>query len=106
MTTFIEINEDEFQDRYPLVPNHFDPNASWTYDNNVGYLFETYGEEVEFVRNQDQRCIWTLIDGDDDCQCLVSGFHLVNRIGYLISQKPIPDGVEILVCLPMENASP
>lgn len=102
-TTFIEIDEDTFDATYPLRTNHLNPNASWAFDDGPGCLFETYGQELEFVRQQDPRTIWTLIDGDDGDQYVVSGIHFVNRIGYLISTVPIPDGVDIQVHLPMEN---
>ncbi|WP_437193957.1 hypothetical protein [Planctomicrobium sp. SH527] len=97
----IEITEDEFDQWFPLVPNHLNPQASWTIGDGPGCLFETYGEELEFVRGQDIRFVWTLIDGDDGDMYLVSGFHRVNRVGYLISSKPIPEGNFIQVHLPM-----
>jgi hypothetical protein len=103
MTTIINITEDEFDATYSLRPNHFNPNASWTIGDGPGCLFETYGEELAFVRNQNPRTIWTLLDGDDGDQLVVSGYHLVNRIGYLISTTPIPDAVSILFSIPMES---
>ena len=96
---FIQLTEDEFDDRFQLVPNHLNPNASWGYGENGGCLFETYGEELEFVRRQDPKTIWTFVDGDDGGQYVVSGYHLVNRIGYLISTEPVPDGTQIEVCI-------
>lgn len=30
--TFIELTEWEFDAQYPLVPNHINPSAAWTYD--------------------------------------------------------------------------
>ena len=92
-TTFIELTEDEFEDHYPLVPNPFDPNACWSSSGDGrGCLFETYGEEYEFVQRQDPRTIWTKVD-----DCIISGFHLVNRLGFLISTVPVPKGVDIEV---------
>jgi hypothetical protein len=92
------MTEDEFDATYPLVPNHFDPDASWTFGDGPGHLFETFGEELAFVRSQDPRAIWTLVDGDDDdSQYVVSGFRLVNRIGYLISSVPFPERSDIEV---------
>ena len=79
-TIHLEITEDEFDARYPLVPNHLNPNASWGFGDSGGCLFETYGEELAFVRSQDQRYVWTFIDGDDG-QYVVSGMHFINRIG-------------------------
>ena len=101
--TFIEITAQEFEDQYPVITNHLDDNASWALDDQPGCMFETFGEELEFVRAQDPRTIWTLMQGDDDVDYLHSGYHLVNRIGYLISTVPVPEGVDIQVILPMED---
>ena len=102
--TFIEMTEDEFDARYTLVPNHLDLNASWTYGDGHGCLFETYGEELDFVRAQDPQTIWTLVDGSNGDQYLHSGYHLVDRIGYLISTSPVPDGTEVQVRIPMGDS--
>jgi hypothetical protein len=99
----IEMTEEEFDRQYPLLKNHLNPDAGWVYGEGPGCLFETYGEELEFVRQQDPQTIWTLVDGDDGDQYLLSGFHFVNRIGYLISTLPVPDGIDIQVQIPMES---
>lgn len=101
--TFIEMTEDEFDDRFTLIPNHLNPSASWGYDDNQGCLFETYGEEVAFVKQQDMQRVWTLVDGDDGDLYVISGYHYVNRIGYLISRDPIPENVTIQVHIPMDT---
>jgi hypothetical protein len=102
--TPIELSEDEFDNQYPLLTNHLNPSASWVYGEGPGCLFETYGEELEFVRQQDLATVWTLVDGDDCDQYLVSGFHFVNRIGYLISTVPVPEDIDIHVHIPMKTA--
>ena len=96
----IEMTEDEFDARYPLRRNHLNLHASWAFADEGGCLFETYGEELAFVRQQDPRTVWTFVDGDDDDQYVVSGFHFVNRIGYLVSTVPAAEGVDILVHIP------
>lgn len=96
--TFIQLTEDEFDARYPLVPNHLNPSAGWGLGDGPGCLFETYGEEFAFVRRQNPRCVWTLVDGDDGV-ALASGLHFVNRVGYLISTVPIRDNTFIEVSL-------
>jgi hypothetical protein len=102
--THIELAEDAFDEQYPLLPNHLNPNAGWAYgDLGGGCLFETYGEELAFIRQQDPRTIWTLIDGDDGDLCVTSGFHFVNRIGYLVSSIPVPAGTFIEVRLPVPS---
>ena len=101
--TFIELTEDEFDDRYNLIPNHLDPHASWVYGEGPGCLFNTYGPELEFVRQQDPRTIWTFVDADEGNQYVLSGFHIVNRIGYLISKEVIPESTNIEVLVPTET---
>jgi hypothetical protein len=98
--TIIELSEDAFDAQYTLRTNHLNPIAGWAYGEGAGCLFETYGEELAFVRRQDPRTVWTLIDGDDGDQYVLSGFHLVNRIGYLVSTVPIPEGAAIQVHIP------
>ena len=99
----IELTEDEFDGRYALIPNHINPSAGWAYGESGGCLFETHGEEFAFVRRQDRKKVWTLVDGDDGDMYLVNGLHFVNRIGYLLSRDPVPENVTIQVRLPMQN---
>jgi hypothetical protein len=101
--TFIELTEDEFDDQYALVPNHINPSATWTIDDNGGCMFETYGEEFEFVRRYDPRKVWTFVDGDDGDMYVVSGLHYVNRVGYLLSREPVPENTTVQVHIPMET---
>ena len=91
------MTEDDYDQMYPLVTNHLNPNASWAFGDGPGCLFETYGEELAFVRSQDLRTIWTLVDGDDGNQYVLSGYHFVNRIGYLISTVAFPEDAELEV---------
>ena len=104
-TTVIDITEDEFDETYSLRKNHLNPNASWVIGDGPGCLFETYGEELDFVRQQDPRTVWTFLDGDDGDLFVISGYHFVNRIGYLISTTPIPDDQIIQVTIPMDSES-
>jgi hypothetical protein len=102
-TCIIEITEDEFDEQYPLLTNHLNRNASWAFGDGNGCLFETYGEELAFVREQDPQTIWTFVDGDDGDCYVISGYHFVNRIGYLISTVPVPEGMDIEVRIPMAS---
>ncbi len=100
--TFIELTEEEFDDQYTFVPNHINPSATWAFDDAGGCLFETYGEEFEFVRRYDPRKVWTLVDGDDGDMYVISGLHYVNRFGYLLSRDPVPKNTTIQIHIPME----
>lgn len=52
--------------------------------------FETYGEEIEFVKQHDNRNIWTEVDGDSGTY-IVAGWHFVNRISYYVTEEPWED---------------
>lgn len=95
---FIALSEDSFDRWFPLLVNHLNPNASWAFGEQNGCLFETYGDELAFVRAQNPRAIWTMVDGDEGC-VLVSGMHFVNRIGYLVSTVLLPDHLDVEVLL-------
>jgi hypothetical protein len=60
-------------------------------------MFETYGEEVEFVKAQDENRIWMLGDGDDGGMYIWSGWGFVNRIGYFVTEVPFPDNTTIQI---------
>lgn len=92
MNNFIEMDYDEWVDTYKPITNHIDTNASFD-----GLMFETYGEEVEFVKAQDENRIWMYGDGDDGGSYLWSGWGFVNRIGYFITEVPFPDNTTIQV---------
>lgn len=80
-----ELTEDQFDSLIPLIKNHLDNNASFD-----GCMFETYGEEVEYVQKIDKETpnrVITILDGDDGTY-YSSGYHRINRIGYLIAEKP------------------
>ena len=85
------MTESEFDAKYPLIKNHLDENALWD-----GCMFETYGEEVEFVCKANPKTIWTWIDGEGG-DLVVAGYHYVNRIGYLISEVEWTDENESMV---------
>ena len=80
-TLNMEINFEQFIEKYKPLKNHLDDNAS--YD---GLMFETYGEELEFVRKQDNNKIWTIVEGENNNTWFLPNYHFVNRIGYFICE--------------------
>jgi hypothetical protein len=50
-------------------------------------IFETYGEEWEFVKKQDPKHVWTNIQGDMS-DLIVAGFAYVNRLHYYVTEVP------------------
>lgn len=83
MNALIELDEETWFDTFKPLPNLIDPTASFD-----GYMFETYGSEIEFVKSQDPNTIWTYVDGDDGGLYIVSGWQAVNRIGYFVTTLP------------------
>ncbi|MFN8928829.1 MAG: hypothetical protein ACK5WQ_00485 [Alphaproteobacteria bacterium] len=98
MTDFIRITEDQFHDFFKPMKNHLNPHASFDWGDGFGTLFETYGQEYEFVKSQPQNKIWTFCNGDDG-DFIVSGWHYVNRVGYFITEIAFHDNAEIEVQL-------
>ena len=90
MPNLIQLTEDEWFKQFKPIPNHVDENASFN-DGEHGYMFETYGDEVEFVKSQDSNRIWTYSDGDDGGTYITDGYHVVNRIGYFVTTVPYDD---------------
>lgn len=70
---------EQFEAIYCPVPNHLDSHASWD-----GYMFETYGDQLAYVRQQPLNNVWTIIE-EDGCQYIVTGYRIVNRLGYFIT---------------------
>ena len=92
MDTFIEMDFDDFVETYKPITNHIDINASFD-----GLMFETYGDEYEFVKQANEKHIWMYGDGDDGGSYVWSGWGFVNRIGYFITEVPFPDNTTIQV---------
>jgi hypothetical protein len=88
--TFLELSEGEFATHYPLLSNHLHPES--------GCRFKTFGPQGEWVMNQDPQCVWTLLVREGDTY-LRSGVHPVNRIGYYVSSRPVPEGTTVQVPL-------
>lgn len=78
---------EEWEQVFKPVPNHLSDNASWQDEDGVGILFETYGAELDFVFAQDPHHVWTYIDTDSGT-ALCAGRHIVDRIGYFVTEKP------------------
>ena len=92
MDKFIEMDFDEWCETYKPITNHIDTNASFD-----GAMFETYGDEVAFVKEQPEANIWMYGDGDDGGSYIWSGWGFVNRIGYFITEVPCPADTTIQI---------
>ena len=80
----IEMTYDAWWDEFEPMPNHLISYES--------HMFETYGEEVEYIYKVDPHFVWTLMDGDDGTAYVVEGRHFVNRIAYFVTRLPWKEG--------------
>ena len=85
-----------WEDKYKPVQNHINKDASWD-----GVMYETYGEEYDYVMkvaSLQPHKVWTWVDGDNGTY-IINGWHMVNRIGYFITQVPceFDDQIEVRV---------
>jgi hypothetical protein len=80
----------EWENKYEPITNHLDSDASFE-----GMMFETYGDELEFVKAQTNNRIWTFQDGDYGDLIITNGYHLFNRIGYFVTRVPWEDYVVV-----------
>jgi hypothetical protein len=87
MTNYVSLTWKEFEEQFKPIKNHLvpDPNQQ---------MFETYGEEVEFVISQVvDRKVWTYSDGEM-CSFVSNGYHYINRIGYYVCEVPYDEDTE------------
>ena len=89
-----QISDGIFDVIFAPQQNHLDTNASWG-----GVMYETFGAELDYVEQvltENPRRVWTIIDCGET-SIVSSGLHFVNRIGYIITEQPCPEGEEIEV---------
>lgn len=56
-------------------------------------LFETYGKDLERIAGTHSQHVWTLLDCGGKL-VIVAGYHLVNRMNYLVTKNQWRDGTE------------
>ena len=77
------ISEDDFFERYiPVNTPGTEPNSGEFY------------HEFEHVKGLDPHNVWTIVDGDDGGMYAIPGFHIVNRVCYVVTEKPWETGLE------------
>jgi hypothetical protein len=57
--------------------------------SETGDLF-TFDE----VKDTDKHRVWTVVEGEDDSWYALPGYHVVNKLGYVLTDKPWSTGLE------------
>ena len=83
-----EMTYSQWQEKYKPIKNHI--------TNNGDTSFETYGEEWDFVSEQDPRYVWTEVQGDMSF-AIVAGRSYVNRLVYFVCENPWTDEDEYVL---------
>ncbi len=71
-------------EKFKPKQNHF---------NGQGQMYETYGEEYEYIKSLDPKYVWTYLDGDM-ASIIVTGVAYVNRLGYYVCEVPWEDDMD------------
>ena len=81
------------KNNYAPIRNHLSDNAPFD-----GTMFETFGKELEFVRQKDnKRACWTLIE-EDGKTLIEFGYSIANRLGYFITTHlPLNPNIQVLI---------
>ncbi|MCA3000347.1 MAG: hypothetical protein ING75_17300 [Rhodocyclaceae bacterium] len=85
---------EDWIEKYKPITNPLDDNASWD-----GFGFETYGPEIDYVREFGKKPggelkAWTVVDVDGKL-IVSSGFHFVNRLNYILTEVPFAEAEDI-----------
>ena len=84
----------EWEEKYKPVKNHLIAHED--------IMFETYGQELEYVQSVDPLRVWTLLDGEGRSG-IYSGQHWVNRLGYYITEVAFDETDDIEIILSTEE---
>lgn len=92
-TKFISIEGwSKFADEFKPKKNHL---------NNNSY-YETYGEELEYIKSLDPHYVWTNLQGDM-ADIMVNGVAFVNRLSYTVCEVPWEDDIDYEVIISVEK---
>ncbi len=76
------IDSDIFYDKYKPIT---EPST------DMVRCFETYDEDLEYVKKQPNNKIWTVIDTEGQT-IICQGYHFVNRMHYMVATVPHKEG--------------
>lgn len=93
-----EISFETWVEKYKPIPNGITKHPN----GQEFEAFETYGEEANFVADQDPHYVWTEVQGDFS-MLLVPGMSYVNRLSYFVTRVPWTDENEtVLISMDIE----
>lgn len=91
----VSLTWEEFDNQFKVMSNHLSK------DENL-QMFETYDDELEYVKTIPDNRVWTYVDTDGG-SATYNGFHYVNRIGYFITELPAEDDTDYEIDLQIDT---
>jgi hypothetical protein len=108
----IQLTEEQFDDMFNPQINHIERALvdKSIDDEDIcsfgGMMYETFGADLEYVLQMaKEKRVVTIIEGENDfigddgephaTLYYYSGYHLVNRLGFLILDKPYDEDFEV-----------
>jgi hypothetical protein len=107
----INLTEEQFDEMFTPQINHIeranvdDAIADEDICSFSGCMYETYGPELDYALEMaKENRVVTIIEGEDTIGedgephatlFYTSGFHLVNRLGFLVLDKPYTEDFEV-----------
>lgn len=85
-----EMKFEDFEEKYKPIKNDIKEGAPID-----GFMFETFGIELQKVKTHKNNKIWTVIDGEGSKLYIINGFHCVNRLGYIITEKDWTEDITV-----------
>ena len=80
----VVLTSDQWEEQFKPILNTVSSDRSWD-----GQMFETFGDDLAYIQKADPARVWTWVENDDDGETsIVEGLHLVNRLGYFVTQIP------------------
>ena len=77
-----EMKMGDWVSKYKPIQNLNYPNSSFD-----GMMFETYGEEIEYVCEQPKNKVWTIVVAEGEMY-IEPGIRVVNRVGFFVTEIP------------------
>lgn len=89
------IPEDAWIDAYKPLPSPV-PGNGFDYGEGCTLIAGNSPDETKALADADPACVWTVLDGET-YPVIVSGCHLVNRLGHIITAVPRGDDEDVRV---------
>lgn len=89
-----EMTEDKWIETFKPLPNPVDNGCGYDFGQGCT-LVETYSPHTEYLDTIEANRIWTVVEGDEGHQYIMSGKSFVNRIGYIVTENPWEEDISV-----------